>query len=101
MAVSDTTKAVIQMTAAADKITGRKFYTALHWVSKSAIAGDDLLVVDGDGDTVWEEVSDGSNFSKLFPINNYVTDLTLQTRDSGTLYAIQGQSVKNVKIDYT
>jgi len=89
MAISQEDKAIIKMTSAGDAITGHAFVLSLYWVSKSAVAGDDLLVSDEDGDTIWEAVADGTNFSQVFPVLRRIKGLTLTTRDSGTLYVVQ------------
>lgn len=91
MPTTQLTKPVVKMTEAGSshKIVGRFPYAFLHWVSKTATAGDDLLVVDADGHTVWEEVADGANYSKQFALKMKITDLEISVIDSGTLYAIK------------
>jgi hypothetical protein len=89
MATTQLTKPVVKLTAGTNKIEGTFPYAFLHWISKSAVAGDDLLVVDADGDTVWEEVADGANYSKQFALKMPVEDLEISVIDSGNLYAIR------------
>jgi hypothetical protein len=88
MAVSDDID-IVKMTEAADEITGTFFVNFLYWVSKTAVAGDDLLVYDSDDNTLWEAVADGANFSRIYPVKTYVNGVKLQTKDSGTLYVVK------------
>ena len=80
---------VIKMTAVSIPLINETDVNYFHWVSKGAVAGDDLLVVDGDGNTLWEEVADGVNYSKIHVIKNKVKGLTISVIDSGTLYVIR------------
>ena len=89
MAITQAGKNIIKMTAANDALTENIDILFLHWYSKGASAGDDLLVVDADGDTVWQEVADGSNFSRIFPIKNRINKLKVSTIDTGTLYVVR------------
>ena len=65
----------------------------LLWVSKTAIAGDDLLVSDGDGNEIWPDIADGANYTKLFVLKHPVKDLTVTVMDSGALYVIKAPQV--------
>jgi len=94
MAITQGSTPVIKITAAGvvdDTVVpaGITEVNYLHWVSKGAVADDDLLVSDGDGNTLWEEVADGARFSKLHVIKHPIKDLTVTTIDSGTLYVIK------------
>jgi len=64
----------------------------LHWVSKGATVGDDLLVSDGAGNVIWEDVADVINFSRIHVLKHPVNDLTVTVMDSGTLYVIKAPS---------
>jgi hypothetical protein len=90
--VSQENFAVIKFTAEGDQLNFNVNVSYLHWISKNALAGDDLLILDGDGNTVWEEVADGANFSKIHILRHSVKKLKVQTMDSGTLYVIQKPS---------
>lgn len=93
MAVTQLDTPVIKMAAESDALTGLVVdVNYLHWVSKGAIAGDDLLVSDVNGDIIWEEVADGANYSKLFVLKHPVNGLVVTTMDSGTLYVIKASS---------
>ena len=94
MAVTQYTTPVIKMAAQGDAMSDVLAdpivdVNYLHWVSKGATAGDDLLVKDTDGNTIWEEVADGAYFSKLHVIKHPINDLTVTTMDSGTLYVVK------------
>ena len=64
----------------------------LLWVSKAAVAGDDLLVSDGAGNEIWPDIADGANYTKLFVLKHPIKDLTVTTMDSGALYVIKAPS---------
>ena len=64
----------------------------MHWVSKGATVGDDLLISNGAGEVLWEDVADIVNVSKLHVLKHPVNDLTVTTMDSGTLYVIKAPS---------
>ncbi len=89
MAVTQENMPVVKMTGAADALTGAVDVNYLHWVSKGATAGDDLLVQDADDNTIWEDVADGAYFSKQFVLKHPVNGLKVTTLDSGTLYVIK------------
>ncbi len=89
MANTQTDTPVIKMTAASIPLIDETDVNYFHWISKGATVGDDLLVVDGDGNTLWEEVADVVNLSKMFVIKNKVKGLTISVIDSGTLYVIR------------
>ncbi len=91
MAKTQLSKPVIKMTAAGDQLPGEERIAYLHWISKGATVGDDLLVVDGDGDTIWEDVAIEANSSKVHIINNRINKLKIETMtgDRGTLYVIK------------
>ena len=89
MAVTQKTYPIIKMATEADQLDGVEDINYLHWVSKGATAGDDLLVVDDDDNVVWEEVADGVNYSKIHIIKHPVNKLKITTMDSGTLYVIK------------
>ena len=87
MGVTQATKPYIKVAVQGDIITGKHRYLYLQWYNKAGGAGEDLLVVDADGDTVWQEVTDGENYSKDHLLKCEITDLTVSVLDSGTLYA--------------
>ena len=89
MAITQEDKPIIKMTAGADQLDNVEDVNYLHWVSKLASAGDDLLVADDDDNVIWEEVADGANFSKIHIIKHPVNKLKITTMDSGTLYVVK------------
>ncbi len=88
MSVTQETYPIIKMTAAADQLAAVRDVNFLHWISKGATEGDDLLVVDDDDNVVWEEVADVVNFSKVHIIKQHINKLKITTMSSGTLYVI-------------
>jgi hypothetical protein len=80
----------IKMTAAGDQLKNDVDVNYLQLIAKGAIAGDDFLVEDGDGNVIWEEVADGANFSKQFVVKHRVKNLKLVTLDTAgaKLYVI-------------
>jgi len=68
MAVTQASTPVIKCSAQADVIDDTKVPNGIvdvnyaYWKSKTASAGDDLLISDGDGNTLFEDVADGANF---------------------------------------
>ena len=88
MAVTQEAYPIIKMTAAADQLTGVEDVNYLHWISKGATEGDDLLVVDDDDNVVWEDVADIVNCSKLHIIKHRINKLKITTMTTGTLYVI-------------
>jgi len=88
MAITQSTKPYILMTALNDTLSTRVNVNYLYWYSKEATAGDDIKIVDGDGDIVWEDVADGSNYTKLFPVKSQITGLKIATLDSGKLFVL-------------
>ena len=97
MGVTQETTPVIKMAAEGDAISDVLAdpivdVAFLLWVSKTAIAGDDLLVSDGAGNEIWPDVADGANYTKLFVLKHPVNDLTVTTMDSGALFVIKAPS---------
>jgi len=88
MAKTQADKPYVIMTAIGDKISARININYLYWYSKNATAGDDLKVIDADGDIVWEDVADATNYTKLFPVKNQVTGLEISVIDSGKLFVL-------------
>lgn len=89
MAVTQEDYPIIKMSAQGDQLAGVEDVNYLHWISKGAIAGDDLLAVDDDDNVVWEEVADGANYSKIHITKHPINKLKVTTMDSGTLYVIK------------
>ena len=89
MAVTQKTYPIIKMATEADQLDDVKDVNYLHWVSKGATVGDDLLVVDDDDNVVWEDVADVVNFSRIHIIKHPINKLKITTMDSGTLYVIK------------
>ena len=98
MGVTQENTPVIKCAAAADVINstyvpgGIVDVEYMHWVSKGATVGDDLLVSDGAGNVLWEDVADVVNVSKLHVLKHPVKDLTVTTMTTGTLYVIKAPS---------
>lgn len=86
MAVTNHGGGLYSMTAAADVIEATLFIDWIEWISKSATAGDDLLIEDGSGNTIQPGVADGANFHQIYPVKGVYTDITVDTIDSGTVY---------------
>ncbi len=105
MAVTQKTFPIKKMAVEGDQLDGEDNVEYLHWVSKGATVGDDLLVQDDDGNTVWEEVADVVNFSRIHVIKHKINKLKVTTMDSGTLYVITAnlgpESVSKVKVQYS
>jgi len=95
MPVTQASTPVIKCSAETDVIDSTKVPGGITdvnycmWVSKDAIAGDDLLVSDGDGNTLIEDVADGAYFSKIYVLKHPIKDLTITTMDSGTFYVVK------------
>lgn len=89
MAVTQRGKPIVKMTEVNDELEGKERVNYLHWISKAAEAGDDLLVVDEDGDTIWEEAADGLYSSRIHLIGNIIRGLKISVMSSGTLYVIK------------
>ena len=75
-----------------DVLSGTFFVEWIEWLNKSAIAGDDLLVVDDGDNDIQAGVADATNFQQLYPVLGYYTDPTLSVLDRGTVYI---QTTKN------
>ena len=88
-AVTQETYPIIKMPTQGNQLNNTEDINYLHWVSKLAVAGDDLLVADDDDNVIWEEVADGANFSKIHIIKHPVNKLKITTMDSGTLYVVK------------
>lgn len=85
---------VISMTAAADEIVTPLRVRSLRWVSKAAIAGDDIQLVEGSNfdiaAVIWESVAAGENYIESDSNGgrgfNFRNGVRIATIDSGTLY---------------
>ncbi len=86
MALTDMGGGKFKLTEAADALSGVYYIDWIQWLSKSATAGDDLLIEDGDGNEIQSGVADGENFHQIYPVGQYYTDLTIDTIDSGAVY---------------
>lgn len=81
---------VIDTAASSVLVTRRLEILRMRWVAKSASAGDDLDVHDGDGVSRWASVASSSNYVESegwhpdYPL--VITGLIVPTIDSGTLY---------------
>lgn len=75
-------------TASATPITEDDVYIqALRWVSTAASAGDEVVVTNADGDTVWQSFATGANYIEESQVPLRITDgLAVPTLDSGILY---------------
>ncbi len=82
MAVTQRYTPFIKMTAADDQIDGYVDIEYLHLVAKAAIAGDDFEFQDGFGNTIWKEVADGANFSKIHVVKHRVWGFKIVTLDT-------------------
>lgn len=94
MAVTQYTTPVIKMAAQGDAISDVLADPIVPvnyamWVSKGATAGDDLLISDGDGNTIIEDVADGAYFSKIYVLKHPFNDVVVTTMDSGTFYLVK------------
>ena len=58
----------------------------VRWVSKTATAGDDVTIQDGEGRTLWISVASGSNYVEADLPNLPFVGLIVPVLDSGTLY---------------
>jgi hypothetical protein len=74
---------------AGDEIIGRHFLKHMRWIGATT-AGHALIVTDSAGVTIFESVADGSNYIDVFPFYRIVDGLTVQTMQSGKLYAYLG-----------
>jgi len=89
MAVGTLSGSVITLLAAADTYAGNPCIEFFHWVG--ATAGDDLLVKDTGGHTLWAstcDVTDKDQNSPKFD-NLIVRGLVVTTMGSGILYVHQ------------
>jgi len=91
MANDITNNPLIIDTASGSVVTSKTFVaTKVRWVSKSASAGDDIDVQDGNGKSVWVSVATGANYveeTHFDPDARVIFEgLTVPTLDSGTLY---------------
>ena len=86
MAAIQTDKPIIKMTAATDSISGLVAITSIRWVSKTATAGDDLLIVDAEGDTILEAIADGANFEREYLVVGRWDTPEVSVIDSGAIY---------------
>ena len=64
---------------------GRHPIRLIRWVSKSASAGDDVVILDEHGRSLFTSCASGSNFIDQAPIGQFATTLTW-TVDSGTVW---------------
>jgi hypothetical protein len=98
MAVTDHGGGLYEMNAAADTLgaTTTLYIDWIEWISKGATAGDDLLVQDGDGNTIQPGVADGANFHQIYPVKQVYTDITLATIDSGSILVKTKKHADNI-----
>ncbi len=89
-------KPYVKLSAAGDIYTGTIRILYARWVSETASAGDNLLVVDGDGDTVIDDVADGANYTQDYLLKSEITNLTITTMGSGALYLYRSPHVKQL-----
>ena len=85
MAVTNTAKGPIKMTAQGDAVTGSTYITWLRWVGATT-AGHTLVVSDTAGDLIAASEADGPNFIDIIPIFSFRNGITATTMASGTLY---------------
>lgn len=62
--------------------TGKIFIQTIHWVLP-ATTGDDLLIVDRDGNIIVEAKAETNLQSQIFRLEAWYAGLTLTTLDSG------------------
>jgi len=86
MGVTQSDKPIVRMSDLGDIFTAMVPINAIRWVSKAATAGDDLLVVDTDGDIILEAVADGLNFDREYLIGGRWENPEIATIDSGAIY---------------
>ena len=67
-------------------ITDRLRIKSIRWVYEGASAGDNVEVQDAAGNTIWETVASGANYSESELIEQDVTGLIILTLAGGKLY---------------
>lgn len=58
----------------------------IRWISKSATAGDDVEIHDGQDRIIWQSVASGSNYVEADQTSRYIFGISVPILDSGTLY---------------
>jgi hypothetical protein len=89
MPVTGLERQIACFSAMGDSIDGRVFLKHIRWIGATT-AGHVLLVTDSFGITIFESVSDGSNYIDVFPFYRIVDGLVVSTMQSGKLYAYLG-----------
>jgi hypothetical protein len=58
----------------------------IRWVSKGAVAGDDVEIHDGTDRIVWKSVAGGSNYVEADATVRHIYGVSIPVLDSGELY---------------
>lgn len=66
-----------------EKLIGLK---GIRWVSKSAVAGDDVEIQDSTGRVIWKSVASGSNYVEADVTTRHVYGVKVTILDSGELF---------------
>ena len=86
MAVTQADQRVIKIGAQGDAIANTWLdVESFVWVGATTIAHA-LLVVDSNGNTVFQDVASVANYFSFYPLNNKIYGLSVTTMGSGTLY---------------
>jgi hypothetical protein len=67
----------------------RIYIKELYWFNPTA-SGDDLLLVDMDGNTIWKAQAEANNGSQSLLLEGWYNGLVLTTLTSGELYIYIG-----------
>ena len=78
-----TGKNTFKITAVGNVLTGTYLISRIQWISETSTDGDNLLLSDGRDDIVWEAVADATTYEDIVYLEQWVTDLTVTTMDSG------------------
>lgn len=85
---------IIDTPGATILVAGGIILKRIRWVSKLAVAGDDVLVTDTADRAVWASVAPGGNYveSELIENAEPLRGLKVPILDSGTLYIYYEQA---------
>jgi hypothetical protein len=72
-----------KMTEAGDILTGNFFVKRITWIDVGATDGDSLILTNGDGDIVTEDVAIGTTWGNTFYLDQWVSDLKVDTMTAG------------------
>ncbi len=66
-----------------DVLSGTHYIKYIQWISEGAADNDNMLLVDANGEGVVEDVSNATTYSAIYYIDDWITDLTVSTLDTG------------------